>query len=292
MPEPLAPEIVDRLRKSARRWKALALSLLVGLGLVTVLGIGGTAVSVGQAQRARQEAEAARQQAEEAKLYWSDQVEGQSARRLAEGVTTFDPSVGILLKESAQNDREHKSQFFAALSVLAQKHGSSLEDFSGQQGLTEVDEGYAVFFRQDEKKYVVAVLRGDDGCIPGEDTQFLLLLSDAGRLLDRLSCRISNRLTRMFVDYSGVFRTEVPDWAADGGQLVVRYIPEDGSSVSGNWSHGITHAGKTYHFPWSKDLLSKVPSAEWDKKGLCRVAIRDGKLAVLFPKLEAVIAEG
>jgi hypothetical protein len=63
-------QLVDNLRRSVHRWKTLALTLLVGLGLVTVLGVGAAVVQV---QRARQQAKAAlqaemeaRQQAEEA----------------------------------------------------------------------------------------------------------------------------------------------------------------------------------------------------------------------------------
>ena len=52
--------LIDDLRRSVRRWKTLALTLLVGLGLVF---IGGVTVTGVQAQRARQ-AEAAARQAE------------------------------------------------------------------------------------------------------------------------------------------------------------------------------------------------------------------------------------
>ena len=53
-------ELIENLQRSVRRWKTLALTLLVGLGLVFV---GGVTVTGVQAQRARQ-AEAAARQAE------------------------------------------------------------------------------------------------------------------------------------------------------------------------------------------------------------------------------------
>src|SRR5262249_61657988 len=56
-------ELIDDLRRSVRRWKTLALTLLLGLGVVMVLG-GGAAVM--QVQRARQQEEAARQAGVEA----------------------------------------------------------------------------------------------------------------------------------------------------------------------------------------------------------------------------------
>jgi hypothetical protein len=98
--------------------------------------------------------------------------------------------LGMLLKETAQNDPEHKSLFFTVLSTLAQKHGSGLEQYIGLRGFSEADEGYAVYFREGEKHYVVAILRGDNHIIPGDDTQYLLLLDHEGRLLDKLSCAI------------------------------------------------------------------------------------------------------
>src|SRR5262249_36811248 len=57
-------ELIDNLRRSVRRWKTLALTLLVGLGVVLVLGVGATVVQV---QRARQEAQAAREAEMEAR---------------------------------------------------------------------------------------------------------------------------------------------------------------------------------------------------------------------------------
>ena len=51
------PTQIDSLRRSVRLWKTLALTLLVGLGLVIVVGMTAAAVQV---ERARQQAEAAR----------------------------------------------------------------------------------------------------------------------------------------------------------------------------------------------------------------------------------------
>jgi hypothetical protein len=57
-------ELIDSLRRSVRRWKTLALTLLVGLGLVIVLATGTAVLWV---QRARQAEEAARQAEMEAR---------------------------------------------------------------------------------------------------------------------------------------------------------------------------------------------------------------------------------
>ena len=64
-------ELIDNLRHSVRRWKIFALTLLVGLGLVILLGVGATVVQVRRARQAEQAAREAemqaRQQADEAR---------------------------------------------------------------------------------------------------------------------------------------------------------------------------------------------------------------------------------
>ena len=50
-------ELIENLQRSVRRWKGLALTLLVGLSLVVLLGFGATTVLM---LRARHEAQAAR----------------------------------------------------------------------------------------------------------------------------------------------------------------------------------------------------------------------------------------
>jgi hypothetical protein len=70
--------MIDNLRRSVRRWKTLALTLLVGLGVVIVLGIGATVVQV---QRARQQAEAARQAEMEARQQ-AEEAQDQARREL------------------------------------------------------------------------------------------------------------------------------------------------------------------------------------------------------------------
>jgi uncharacterized protein HemX len=56
-------DLIDDLRRSVRRWKTLALTLLVGLGLVVVLGVGATVVQAGRARQAEQAAREAEMQA-------------------------------------------------------------------------------------------------------------------------------------------------------------------------------------------------------------------------------------
>jgi hypothetical protein len=129
------------------------------------------------------------------------------------------------------------------------------------------------------------VLREALVSIPGSDTQRLLLLNKAGQLLDCVSCSVNARLTQIHHD-SATFRVDVinpPD--CDGGQLVFRYLPEKDGSVSGNWSHDINYRHRTYTFHWDQSRVDVIPSAIWEKKGLCRVAVANERFFVVFPRL-------
>ncbi len=153
----------------------------------------------------------------------------------------------------------------SSLWVLAREHGLNFLDpiIPGER----IAEVYATNIED----HVVVVLRGRSHWIPGHDTQYLLLLDQDGRIADRLSCAINNRLTRRFRGHPPTFCTDVPPAPeTDGARLVVRYS----GSVSGNWSHQVTHEGKTHSYYWGQD----GPNA-----GLCRVGVRGGKFVVLFP---------
>lgn len=144
-------------------------------------------------------------------------------------------------------------------------------------------EGYAARARVGRDDYAVVVLR-DTGRyrVPGKDTQALLLLGRDGRLLDAVSCVISNRLAAIFVGTHDDFRTDCyARPRGDGARLVIRYAPKEGG-VEGNWSHEVRHGSLRRVVRWGRD----VPHAQLEEKGLCRVAIRGGKFVVLFPRPE------
>jgi uncharacterized protein HemX len=71
-------ELIEELRRSVRRWKTLALTLLVGLGLVIVLATGTAVLGV---HRARQQEEAARQAEMEARQQ-AEEAQDQARREL------------------------------------------------------------------------------------------------------------------------------------------------------------------------------------------------------------------
>jgi hypothetical protein len=191
-----------------------------------------------------------------------------------------DPALRTLLRHAMQHEPQHRSPFFTALLALARSHDRSPSDYLPDE---DIDEGYAVEIRGAQQRYVVAVLRGDSHVIPGSDTQHLVLLSLDGRVLDSVSCEISNRLTRGFGH--GTFRTDAPSKPeGDGARLLIRYIPEPGVPFAQNFSHGINHAGRGEVFHWLPET-AVVPPAELERRGLCRVAIRNGRFAILFPAI-------
>src|SRR5262249_16954266 len=142
----------------------------------------------------------------------------------------------------------------------------------GSMPAWDADEGYAVRIRDGQKSYVVALLRGWDHWIPGRDTQYLYLFGADGRFLDRLSCYINSRLTRMFANHNKFLTEVLESPEPDGAQFVIRYIPENGGRISGNWSHQVTHQGKTTSYAWDEDEPGVQVPGELDLRGLCRVA--------------------
>jgi hypothetical protein len=189
----------------------------------------------------------------------------------------------VLLRESATDDRQHQSRFFTALTAVAVRHGVKLSEYIPDW---YVSEGRAVLIKADHSDRVVVLLRGNMPVIPGEDTQYLLLLDQEGRQLDRVSCAINNRLTELRGDEGAILRTDVLRTPSeDAAQLVIRYIPEEGESIAGNWGHEIIHRGRIFRFGWDQDKPDSIRSAEWEKKGLCRIAVRESQLEVIFPRL-------
>jgi hypothetical protein len=186
-------------------------------------------------------------------------------------VETTDPCIWTMLGQPAKGDRGRTSPFFTALATLGRKYG---EDYLPPG----VDEGFAA---EVPFGYVLAVLGEASPFTPGRDMQHLLLLDRQGRLLDRLSCSISNRLTGMPVG-GGTFRTQFPAGPqADDARAVIRYTPPKGRTVAGNWSHEVTWQGKTYSFRWDQ-----TRPAEWQEMGLSRVGVRSRQFVILFPALE------
>jgi hypothetical protein len=203
------------------------------------------------------------------------------------------PLLVALLAGPAEKDGEHRSVFFRALSALAGPQGFTLDRHVVEGDTVQirhVDEGYAVRVRSGRRRYVVAVLRGWDGYIPGSDTQYLLLFSPDGELLDTLSCSINARLTRMAVE-SGTFHTDVLD-ADEDGPPRPPLRPAAGGADRGQLVPRGDLPCETRRYVWERAYHGEemgqeaLRTADMEREGLCRAAIRDGKFAVLFPRAE------
>jgi hypothetical protein len=106
----------------------------------------------------------------------------------------------------------------------------------------------------------------------------MILLSHSGAFLDSLSCSIDQKQ-----DSSGIFKVEVlPNPESDGTRFVIRYSrkpwPDD-------WRHQIHYGKTTYGNFCTRSFPRDFSFAEWEKRGLCRVAVRNGGFAILWPPL-------
>ena len=169
----------------------------------------------------------------------------------AEPEERIDPSLDVLLHESAKEDWEQKSKFFMALKTLVRKSGLEPEDSCLKEDGITAENGYAIRVKQGSSFYVVVILRGDTHFMPGVDRQDLLLLDRDGRPLDHVSCGINSRFTQWVVGDKDKYRTDIHDPpASDGAQLVIRYGLENSGDVPEQFHNQLTH-GRTKCFFWS-----------------------------------------
>jgi len=211
----------------------------------------------------------------------ADQAEG--ARKSAQPEIdvpepiTIDPTVAKLV--DMKPDEKTLPEFVGCLKDLASKQGWQ-QELADCKPLSFLgwDEARAVLIRSGQNQYVVILIKSWTFMIPGIEVQTAILLDHQGKFLDQVACEINSRLTRMDV---GQFHTVIPGKPeADGAQLVIRLA---GVNARGNWAHRVYHRGREANFYWGHDRLPQDQPTEWDTKGLCRIAILDGKFKVLFP---------
>jgi len=218
---------------------------------------------------------------------WSSGQEGQ--------VRGLEPQLAELLElrtegeDLAIQNGKYKSPFFVTLIMLAEKSRVNPEAYlrydSGSPALSGVawaalTSGKAVEIESHKNRYVVAILSAPMAGIPDTAIQQLVLLGPKGQFLDKVACAINSRY--------GTLKTDVKkDSESDGAHLIVRFYPGSLNKTPWHNWHTITCEGKAFTFrePFAQ------PQEDWLKKGLCRIAIRDGKFAVVFPKLEKSDAE-
>jgi hypothetical protein len=108
--------------------------------------------------------------------------------------------------------------------------------------------------------------------------EHVYLLDSGGHLLDRVTCA---SCPFGFGAMAGhCFQAQVcENPETDGAQVIVRNSPGTGCTSP----ILITYGHDVEAFCWGGDSLQSIEPAVWRKKGLCRLAIRDGKFKVLFP---------
>ncbi len=183
--------------------------------------------------------------------------------------TDYAPLVKVLQDWPAKGVYDiRQSPFFQALAILARRQKLNNKDYL-PCGFVPAANGRVKVFRSGNEEILVAIIGNTPMTHPGTSAQQIILLDKAGRILDSLGCRINSRYGLI----STVFKDK-PD--PDGARMVITFPPNRWH----NW-HRIIYRGKTYTF--REDERNQPP--EWDRKGLCRIGIKNRRLVVLFPTL-------
>jgi hypothetical protein len=203
------------------------------------------------------------------------------------GTGDYPPLVRELLFRPAKNDGKQETRFFAILKELATKQKLDPADLitsrvpKNQVGLVgrgKFPSGRAVVLKSGKRRYVLVILEMKAVTGPGAEAQQLILLGEDGKVLDKVECIMTARS-------GSLLTTAVDEPWEDKAQIVIRHIPFSDNTRHG-W-HVIVHDKRAYTFrpdPVPNDAPRK--STVWFQKGLCRLAIQDGKFVSVFPKLE------
>ena len=164
------------------------------------------------------------------------------------------------------------TETLAEIAEASGENPADYRDFYKSGSVTTIDAG--------GKTYALAIQIELSSAIPGTSAQQVVLLTPAGKILDRVRCEISTRYGKTSTEVLGK-----PD--ADGARIVVRFVGRNDfgrQSLWHNW-HEIRFHGNSWIFQTVEREAGAIK--EWNDKGLCRIGIADDKLTVLFPKLEA-----
>jgi hypothetical protein len=115
---------------------------------------------------------------------------------------------------------------------------------------------------------------------PPPVAQNLVLMDREGRVLDALSCSLSPALGNEYIETGCLTVDAQATGSSDGVELVVNHF----GNLRTGLRHEVKHAGRKCEYDWSEDA---IPARQWLLKGLCRVAVRNGRFEVLWPPLRA-----
>jgi hypothetical protein len=169
---------------------------------------------------------------------------------------------------------------------VASQSAVALLKCSAEGKRLDVSDGYAIRLVDAEKRYLVLVL--DNGRCErssfSDDSCCLVLMDDTGKYLDCVTCSIYCKLVPRFMTFSDVFHPEVlASQKGDGARFAFIYVPQPKWK---NWgSHSINIHSNLWRFGWDQEKPANVRTAEWERQGLCRVAVCNGRFEVLWPPL-------
>jgi hypothetical protein len=164
-----------------------------------------------------------------------------------------------------------------------------LDERAGFEGLTTLGSQVVVILGSHDAKIDLALRTGASAIttIRGETWPAghqLVLMNRDGDILDTVSVsfkRSSN--PEEFRHWLSL------DEDPDGDQFVFRYAAINGEVVYGSLGRfQIRHDGRTFEFDAGANESGRPAPSEWVRRGLCRVAVRNGQFEVLWPPLTNV----
>ena len=166
------------------------------------------------------------------------------------------------------------------LANLARSQGLDARHYFPATLSADLVEGSVVAVTVGGKKYAIAAQTFRAPGVPGITHAQAVLLTPKGRILDRIPCQINSRY--------GTMKTEIlATPAPDGACAVIRFLSVNWPKGDRNWWHAwhtITLHDRFWTF--TEDEREANAHSLWNRKGLCRIGIADGKFTVLFPKLK------
>jgi hypothetical protein len=100
-------------------------------------------------------------------------------------------------------------------------------------------------------------------------------MDGSGRTLDYIACSLNSRLDYGWW-YGGTFAVE----RNGGREFVIRYVPKRGQTIPDEWTHEVRHRQRRFRFSSHQSNPKNIRSAEWEKNGLCRVVVHDGRFHI------------
>src|SRR5262249_1585148 len=132
--------------------------------------------------------------------------------------------------------------------------------------------GKAIPMKSGKRRYILVILEMKALVGSGSEAQQVILLAEDGKVLDRIQCLMRSQLSG-----SEMITAAMDKPQEDQAQIVIRHVPNDDNTWHG-W-HVIVYDKRAYTFyadPLPNNARNK--STAWYQKGLCRLAIQDGKL--------------